>query len=80
VTRTLVRRDHFSITPQGITHKPTGATFIPHSGSPLSGKLLMGQLGNRLPNGDDYRPDDVKRMIQQLWAEYVAANAEAFGI
>jgi hypothetical protein len=29
---TLVRRDQFKITPQGIVHKPINATFTPHPG------------------------------------------------
>jgi hypothetical protein len=74
MTSTLVRRDQFNITPDGITHKPTDAAFVPHRGSPRSGYFRMGHLGNRLPNGDDYRPEDVKRMMQELWEEYVAAN------
>jgi hypothetical protein len=73
-----VRRDQFNITPQGITHKPTDAAFTPHPGSPHSGNMRMGRLGNILPNGDDFRPEDVKMLMDQLWAEYVATNPGAF--
>jgi hypothetical protein len=75
---TPVTRDQFVVAPEGITHGPTGAAFSPHPGSPLSGNLHLGQLGNRLPNGDDHRPDEVRAMMQQLWAEYVEANPTAF--
>jgi hypothetical protein len=75
---TPVTRDQFVVAPEGITHVPTGASFTPHPGSPLSGNLGLGHLGNRLPNGDDHRPDDVRAMMQRLWAEYVAANPSAF--
>ena len=34
---TLVRRDQFNITPQGIVHKPTAAAFTPYPGDPYSG-------------------------------------------
>jgi hypothetical protein len=75
---TLVRRDQFNITPQGIIHKPTDAAFVPYPGSPHSENMRTGRLGNVFPNRDDYRPVDVKMMMQQLWAEYVAANPDAF--
>jgi hypothetical protein len=31
----LVRRDQFNITPQGIVHKPTDAAFTPYAGDPI---------------------------------------------
>jgi hypothetical protein len=74
----LVRRDQFTISPQGIIHKPTDAAFTPHPGDPHSGTTRLGTLGNKHPNGNDYRPDDVQRMMRELWAEYVAANPEMF--
>jgi hypothetical protein len=75
---TLIRRDQFNITPQGIVHKPTEAAFTPHAGDPYSGIVRLGQLGNQLPNGEEYRAEDVQRMMEELWAEYVAANPELF--
>jgi hypothetical protein len=27
------------------------------------------QLGNVLPNGEDYRPQDVHEMMERLWAK-----------
>jgi hypothetical protein len=75
---TPVTRDQFVLNPDGITHVPTGAAFTPHPGSPLSGNLHLGQIGNRLKNGDDHRPDEVKAMMQRLWAEYVAEHPAAF--
>jgi hypothetical protein len=73
----LVRRDQFNITPQGINHKPTDAAFTPYAGNPYSGTMRLGQLGSRVPSGG-YNPQDVKRMMQELWAEYVVANPELF--
>ena len=75
---TLVRRDQFNISPQGIIHKPTDAAFTPFPGDPLTGTTRLGTLGNQHPNGNGYRPDDVQRMMRELWAEYVAANPEVF--
>ena len=38
---TLVTRNQFNITPQGIVHKPTEAGFIPHPGDPHSGIVVI---------------------------------------
>ena len=75
---TLVRRDQFNITSHGIIHKPTNAAFTPHTGAPHSATIHFGQLGNMLPNGHSYSLDEVERIMRELWAEYVARNAELF--
>jgi hypothetical protein len=74
----LVRRDQFNITPQGITHKPTDAYFAPHCGDPFSGSIRLGQLENVIAIGERYDPDQVKKMMMELWAEYVTANSSRF--
>jgi hypothetical protein len=74
----LVRRDQFNITPNGIVHKPTNAAFTPYPGDAYSGITRMGQLRNPPPNGSSFRPDDVRRMMWQLWAEYVVGNPKLF--
>jgi hypothetical protein len=38
----------------------------------MSGNVRLGQLGNKLPSGEDYRPEDVKVMMQRLWERYCA--------
>lgn len=73
-----VLRDQFEISPGGIVHKPTGASFIPDPGDPGWGDLNPGQLGNVLSNGDDYEPQEVDSMMQQLWVEYVDNNPDLF--
>lgn len=75
---TPARKDQFEISPKGITHQPTGASFTPYPGQPNSGHMNWGQLGNVLPNGEDYRPHEVEKMMQELWAEYVSNNPEQF--
>ncbi len=69
-----VTRDQFEISIRGITHKPTGATFTPYPGSPLSGRMNKSRLGNMSKGGDGYRPFEVEEMMERLWAEYVRAN------
>jgi hypothetical protein len=73
---TLVRRDQFNISPQGIVHKPTDAAFTPDPGDPYSGIDRMGRLGSETSNGSEFRSDDVLRMMRELWAEYVASNLQ----
>jgi hypothetical protein len=67
-----VRRDQFEISPKGIAHKPTGATYTPHPGAPHSGTIDIGQLENL--------PHDVKAMMELLWADYVDANPRLFEV
>ena len=74
----LVTRDQFNITPQGITHKPTDASFVPHCGDPLSGSTRLGRLECQVPSRTNYDPEVVKKMMMQLWAEYLAANSDLF--
>ena len=42
--------------------------------------MNLGQLGNVLANGEDYRPHEVQAMMEQLWADYVAANPRLFEV
>jgi hypothetical protein len=75
----LVRRDQFNITPQGIVHKPTDAAFTPYPGDLYSGIRRLGQLGSKHPsNANGFRPEDVQRMMRELWTEYVTGNPQLF--
>jgi hypothetical protein len=69
-----VTREQFEISARGIIHRPTGATFTPHPGSPFSGTVNKSQLGKLGKGGDDYSPYEVEEMMERLWAEYVKAN------
>ena len=75
---TLVTRNQFNVTPQGVVHKPTDAAFIPSPDDPHSGTIRLGQLGNQHPNGREYRAEDVQRIMRELWEEFVASNPEMF--
>jgi hypothetical protein len=75
-----VQRDQFQISPKGITHMPTGATYTPHRGAPYSGTLNLSRLENVLPSGDDYCPCEVQEMMRLLWEEFVAANPRLFEV
>jgi hypothetical protein len=74
----LVTRDQFNITPQGVTHKPTEASFVPHRSEPSSGFIRLGRLECEVPSGDNYDLEVVKKMMTQLWAEYLTANSDLF--
>ena len=71
----LIRRDQFNITPQGIVHKPTDSRFAPHADDPYSGSIRIGQVGNVVPVGERYDSVQLKKMMMQLWTEYVAENS-----
>ena len=75
---TLVTRNQFNVTPQGVVHKPTEAAFIPSPGDPFSGTMRLGRLVNQQPNGREYRAGDVQRIMRELWEEFVAGNPEMF--
>ena len=61
--------DEFEVSHQGVTHRPTEATFTPHPGVPTSGFWRDGDLGRE--RGADYDPDEVKTMMRHLWAEHL---------
>ncbi len=53
----------FLLITKGITHKPTEASFIPDPDEPGWGQLDPGKLGNVLPNGHSYEPNEVDAMM-----------------
>ena len=74
---TLVRRDQFNITPQGIVHKPT---TLPLSHRPATRvpERCAWVSSAQVPNGSEYRAEDVQRMMREPWEEYLAKNPESF--
>ena len=79
MSRASVQRDQFGVSPHGIVHKPTDAAFTPDPGDPHSGIMRLGHLGNSHPNGAGFKPDDVCRVMNELWDDYVADNPQLFG-
>ncbi len=69
---TRVTPDQFEISDQGITHKPTGCTFTPHPGQPLSGNMAARAARQQAPLRRGYRPHEVKAMMNELWTEHCA--------
>ena len=76
---TAVRRDQFKISPKGITTYRVGRRTHRTPEPPFSGSMNPSQLGNVLPNGE-YRQNQVETLMEQLWAEYVAANPRLFEV
>ena len=74
----LITRNQFNITPQGITHKPTDAYITRHAGDPYSGSIRLGHLADVNPTGDRYDKDEVRKMMMELWTEFVDANSDLF--
>jgi hypothetical protein len=75
-----VQRDQFGLSPQGIVHKPTDAAFTPDPTDPYSGIMRLGHLGNSHPNGGGFSPDEVCRLMNELWGDYVASNPKLFRV
>jgi len=72
-----IERDQFQISPKGITHTPTGATYVPHPGAPHAGIMDLGSL--ELCNSKDCS-QEVQTTMNQLWGDYVAANPRLFEV
>ena len=78
MNNTLVRRDQFILTPQGIVHRPTDAAFTPNPGDPRAGICRLGQMNNKPPNGSGFVSEDVQRIMRELWTEYDDKNPALF--
>ena len=48
------------------------------SRDPHLGIARLGQLGNQPRHGNYYEPEDVQRMMRELWEEFVAKNPDMF--
>jgi hypothetical protein len=70
----LIRRDQFEITPEGITHLPTGARFTPHPERLHPDPARPGRSWKHRANEQDYDRDEVHRIMRELWAEYLARS------
>jgi len=68
---TKVTREQFEILTDAVVHTPTGARFSAYPGRPEISQENLGRAGDRLENGDDYRPEDVRAMAKQLLRERI---------
>ena len=75
---TPIQRDEFQISPKGIIHMPTGATYVPHPGAPHAGIMDLGPL--ELSGREDYGPHEMQAIMNQLWGDYVMANPRLFEV
>jgi hypothetical protein len=62
-------RGEFEIHGDEIVHRPTGATWEAYEGHPEPSHYRASMLGSVLPNGNDYREDEVIEMALRLLAD-----------
>jgi hypothetical protein len=75
----LIRRDQFNITPEGILHKPTDARFVPSPADRWKGTFHEGHPGASRSGGESYDADEVRKVMLQLWTEYVSESSGTTG-
>ena len=63
------RIDEFEVRGDEVTHRPTNARWTAHPGDPLPHLQNPGMLGSVLPDGDEYREDDVLQIALKLLRE-----------
>jgi hypothetical protein len=73
-----IQRDEFQISPKGITHTPTGATYVPHPGAPHAGIMDLGSV--ELSGHADYGRHEIQTAMAELWGAYVSANPRLFEV
>jgi hypothetical protein len=61
----MVTREQFEITDEGIVHTPTGYS------RKRNGDEDIGQTGKTLPSGERYPLDEVRVWPERLWIEHV---------
>ena len=64
---TPATEEEFEIEKDGVRHKPTGAWFTAYPGMALH-KVTRNMLGSVLPDGREYRENDVTEVAQRVWA------------
>jgi hypothetical protein len=67
--RVRPKREEFDVSENEVVHKPTNATWTAYSGRPEPHPCRPSMLGSVLPNGDDYRENEVTEMALRLLAE-----------
>ncbi len=67
--RVTVREDQFEVSGDQVVHLPTRAKWTAYPGQREPHIKNLGRLGGVLPNGDDFRVDEVERVALKLLAE-----------
>jgi hypothetical protein len=49
----------------------------PYPGEPTSGTVNKGRLGDKLPDGEDYRPHEVEEISRRLWLAHCAGKKKS---
>lgn len=62
-------RQEFEIKENEVVHKPTNAMWGAYTGIAKPHYFRRNMLGSVLPNGNNYREDEVTQMAHQLLAE-----------
>jgi hypothetical protein len=65
---TPVKHEQFALEGDDVVHTPTGARFTAYPGIARPHTVNWGRCGEVLPNGDDYRRDEVGRMATDILA------------
>jgi hypothetical protein len=65
-----ISEKEFIVSPAGVTHLPTEASFTPNVGVPTTGHWRDGLLGKN----DRYDPSEVKEAMRHLWAQYLLSR------
>ena len=65
-------REEFDVRENEVVHRPTNATWTADPGVAYHKLYRQSMLGSVLPNGDDYREDEVAKIALQLLRERLA--------
>ena len=64
--RKVAAEDEFVVSDNSVTHVPLNAIFMAYPDRPEIDSYLAGDLGNVLPNGDDYDEESVITIATRL--------------
>lgn len=67
--KVAIREDQFEVLGDQVVHLPTGARWSAYPGQREPHIRNLGRLGSVLPNGEDFREDEVERVALRLLAE-----------
>ncbi|MDA9506137.1 hypothetical protein XI09_16150 [Bradyrhizobium sp. CCBAU 11386] len=76
MARTQVSEDQFQVKENEVIHLPTDARWTACAGRPEPHLYSQGMVGSVLPNGEDYRREDVEPIAIKLLAARPGASGE----